>query len=334
MHSTGLGGDIKVHLWVYNHPFFGISDQVAFFVMAFSQNGYEVTLGENPRDDALNVVIENFSIESKEKLQAYCKANRSRVAVIMTEHIDFVDRKIIVHGEPLWSQNDYMHPATQVNRLRNLFSLQPFIRCLFVLGDLPELRNIDEVLIGAEVRKIPFPRLDMVDTASSAPEYNFLFTGFHTEYRQKVMSALSGLDLEVRSPMGFVSHEKRDALNGEAKLILNIPQRKSWRWLSSMRILAALRCGRATVSLGTDDTCEMAKCTYQINIDEAGWTDLLTSYVDDWRGLYEKAHADYTAMAVEFERKHPFPHDLMQFWAITDGLSSKRNLGQAGQGVL
>jgi hypothetical protein len=334
MQSTGLGEDIKVHLWVYNHPLFGISDQVAFFVMAFSQNGYEVTVGEHPRSDALNVVIENFSKETKETLQNFCRENHAKVAIIMTEHIDFISDKLFFHGEKLWTNSDYMHPTTQIIRLRNLISLQPFIKFFFVLGDLPELRNIEDVLTGIEVRKIPFPKLVLLDNSSSKPEFSFLFTGFHTEYRRNLMDALSGLDLEVRSPMGFVSHEKRDEMNAQAKLILNIPQRKGWRWLSSMRILAALTCGRATVSLGTNDTCEMSKCTYQIDIEQTGWSDLLASYVNDWQGLYEKAHADYTAMAVEFERKHPFPHDLMEFWAITDGISSRRASGSSGRGVI
>lgn len=311
----------------------GISDQVEYFRSAFTQNGCSVTVGNQPHETALNVVIENFSSTTSAILAAFCERTGKRVAVVMTEHIDFVDGEILMHGEKLWNSNDYMHPALQVGRLRHLVSIQKYIKAFFILGDLPELKNISDFMCGIKVWPIAFPRLQRVSKMIE-PRADLMFTGAITQYRGSLLSYVRAINLKVEHPSGLVDHDARDRLNRNSRLVLNLPQRKDWRWLSSMRIFAALRCGRATVSLGTDDTCEMAKCTYQINIEEAGWEDLLTSYVDDWWGMYDKAHADYTAMAVEFERKHPFPHDLMQFWAITDGLSSKRNLGQAGQGVL
>lgn len=311
-------GKLKINLWTYNHPFFGISDQVSFFVMVFQRNGYDVTVSNSPSDESLNVVIENFDKDTQSTLIEFCRDRKFRVAVIMTEHIDFLDGNILIHGEKLWNTNDYMHPATQINRLRRLIALQPYLRCFFVLGDLPELKNIDKMILGVEVCKIPFPKLDIVETRDVVPESDLLFTGFQTEYRQSLLTNLSAFGLSIRSPSAFVSHEKRDELNQQSKLILNLPQRKSWRWLSSMRILAALRCGRATVSLGTNDTCEMSKCTYQIDIDNKGWKDELKSFVVNWRDLYEKASSDYATMVDDFEHRHPFPHDMIEYWAITD----------------
>ncbi|GGB12356.1 hypothetical protein GCM10011491_45280 [Brucella endophytica] len=310
----------KINLWVYNHPFFGISDQVAFFAAACEQNGYEVAVGDKPRHDALNVVIENFEPKTRNTLAEFCRNSQSRVAVIMTEHIDFMDPDIFIHGDPLWQQNDYMHPATQISRLRNLISLQPYLRCLFVLGDLPKLNNIDGMILGINVYNIPFPTIEMINTNDTTPKGELIFTGFYTDYRRSVLAGLSASGLAVHSPPGLVSSEARDKMNGQAKLALNIPQRKNWRWLSSMRILAALRCGRATVSLGTKDISEMAKCTYQIDLDKDDWKDVLKSHVGNWRGLYEEAHSNYTAMADDFARRHPFPHDIMEFWALTNRL--------------
>jgi hypothetical protein len=324
---------INVHLWTYNHQMVGISDQVEYFRSAFAQNGYSATVGNQPHETALNVVIENFSFATSAVLSEFCERTGKRVAVVMTEHIDFVDGEILMHGEKLWNSNDYMHPASQVERLRNLVSVLKYIKIFFILGDLPELRNISDFMCGSNVRPIAFPRLHRVGKMIE-PKADLMFTGAVTQYRGSLLSYLRAMDLTVQHPSGLVDHDARDRLNRKSRLVLNLPQRKDWRWLSSMRIFAALRCGRATVSLGTDDTCEMAKCTYQINIDEAGWEELLTSYVNDWQGLYEKAHADYTAMAVEFERKHPFPHDLMEFWAITDGISTRRANGSSGRGVI
>src|SRR3972149_10115312 len=120
-----------IHLWVYNHPFTGISDQVEFFFAALRQHGYSVSMGRQPSDLALNVVIENFTAHSGGVLMDYCRSSRKRVAVIMTEHLDFDAGQIFIHGDPMWSDNDYMQPATQLNRIRYLMDCLPYLRCFF-----------------------------------------------------------------------------------------------------------------------------------------------------------------------------------------------------------
>jgi hypothetical protein len=312
----------RVHLWIYNHSFFGISDQIEYFVQSFRQNGYVTSVGREPSDSALNVVIENFSAQTRDTLVNFCSRARKRVAVIMTEHIDFLDRRIFIHGDPLWSANDYMHPATQTERLRCLMSCQPHIKFFMVLGDLPELRNFADMMIGAEIRPIPFPKIDRAADGgigeAPQPRNDLLFTGFVTEYRERLLPELAALGLSVASPRKFVPRKLRDQLNRSAKIVLNIPQRERWRWLSLMRVIAALRCGRATVSLGTSDTSRFAACTYQLDLDRPGWKDELKAYVANWTTAYDEMYEGYCQLAKDFEQEHPFPHDMMEFWAITD----------------
>jgi len=316
-----------IHLWIYNHPFYGISDQVEFFVSAFKQNGYSVSVGRQPSDSSLNVVIENFSSETRDILIKFCMSTRKRVAVIMTEHLDFDRGQIYIHGDPLWNDNDYMHPATQVGRIKNLFDCLPFIRCFFVLGDLPELRNMSAMLPGIDVRSIPFPKFDPINIedaeTSSKPANDLLFTGFITDYRTDIIALLKANSFSLACPQKFVSRKNRDTMNRSAKLILNIPQRKEWCWLSLMRIVAALRCGRATVSLGTKDDSQIAACCYQLDISDQRWLDELKESVRNWAALYKTAYDNYMLMAEEFERARGFPHDMLEFWAITDRLATK-----------
>ena len=313
-----------VHLWVFNHPFTGISDQVEFFVSALRQNGYVVTVGKRPSRTSLNVVIENFSPTSKKILADFCVATRKRVAVIMTEHLDFENGQLFIHGDPLWSDNDYMHPATQITRIRYLFDCLPFIRCFLVLGDLPELANISTVLPGIDVRSISFPDISPVepkDRASANESMtDLLFTGFITNHRASIISLLRERSFSLACPEKFVSKKNRDAMNQGAKLILNIPQRRDWRWLSLMRVIAALRCGRATVSLGTRDNSEISNCCFQLDLSSERWTEQLRQSTSEWKFLYKSAHEDYMTMKTRFEISHPFPHDMLEFWAITDRL--------------
>jgi hypothetical protein len=328
-----MPGKPSIHLWIYNHPFYGISDQVDFFVAALTQQGYPVTVGRRPSVGALNVVIENFSPETRDVLIAFCRATNKRVAVIMTEHLDFERGEIFIHGDPLWSENDYMHPTVQVRRIVSLFDCLPYIRCMLVLGDLPELRNMSEMLPGVAVRAIPFPRLAPVGDAQLAlpPSGDLLFTGVMTDYRADLYAKLKRSQLSVAFPKRFVSRKARDALNRSVKMVLNMPQRRDWRWLSLMRIVAALRCGRATVSLGTRDDSKIAACTYQLDIARGDWMGALREHVEHWADRYRAAHARYTQMADAFERERGFPHDLFDFWALTDGYGHRHDVTYGGQ---
>lgn len=314
-----------VHLWVYNHPFTGISDQVEFFIAALRQHGYPVSIGRQPSDSSLNVVIENFTAHSGGVLMDYCKLSKKRVAVIMTEHLDFDSGQIFIHGDPLSSDNDYMHPATQLNRIRFLMDCLPYIRCFLVLGDLPELRNMSAMLTGIAVRSIPFPELEVVSIGGQelpAPiTRDLLFTGFITNYRKNILALLKANDISALCPEQFVSRKVRDTLNRSAKVILSIPQREGWRWLSLMRIVAALRCGRATVSLGTNDDSRISTCCLQLDLRKQDWPDLLKEYVEDWQSHYRRAYESYMSMSRDFEREKSFPHDLFEYWAITDRIS-------------
>ena len=312
-----------IHLWIYNNPFWGVSDQLDFFVAAFKQHGYAVTIGKQPSHSSLNVVIENFTYEEKNILSEFCESSGKRVAVIMTEHIDFVDSDIFVHGEMFSNNNDYMHPVIQFNRVRYLMECLPYIRCFFVLGDLPELVNMHAMLPGIDVRNIPFPKIEVIENNREDRVVNdFIFTGGETEYRSSVYSVLDEEGFSINWPKKTVSRKTRNDLNTKSKIVLNLPQRGSWRWLSLMRIVAALRCGRATVSLGTQDDSNISECTFQRDLGSSGWVETLKEYVENWFQLYQTAHENYTLMADRFERSHGFPDDLVEFWAITDGIST------------
>lgn len=312
----------SIHLWLYNHFLYGVSDQISFFVQCFQQHGYRVSLGRRPHPLSLNVVIENFSYRDKDVLLEFCRSTRKRIAVIMTEHVDFEHGQVFFHGAPLGSENDYMHPATVMSRVTNLLECLPYIRSLFVLGDLPELRNISVMLPGLEVRAIPFPRLDDVaftgGSVAAEPINNFVFTGGMTDYRRKVLNVLKKGCLSVVNPNGYLSRRRRNALNLSSKLILNIPQREGWRWLSLMRIVAGLQVGRPTVSVGTSDTSQIASCCTQVDVPRKDWIGELGQCVANWRSLYLRDIESYSLMAKAFEEEHPFPHDVLEYWSITD----------------
>lgn len=316
-----------IHLWVYNHSFHGIGDQVNFVVLAFRQHGYSVSVGRRPCRTSLNVVIEAFSAQQRNVLIDFCRSSRKKVAVILTEHMDFEHGKMFFHGAPLGSENDYMHPVSVLTRVKHLLECVPHLRCGFVLGDLPELRNHSAMLPGFDVRSIPFPRLNeaLLEDMDPSPKglADLVFTGTMTGYRAKVLALLEACGLSVVCPNAFVSRYRRNAMNRSAKVIVNIPQRAGWRWLSLMRIIAGLQTGRPTISLGTSDTSQIASCCPQldIGIGNGDWVSELKQCVDDWKSMYIRDAMNYSVMARSFERNNPFPHDVFEYWSITDRMA-------------
>lgn len=297
---------------------------MSFAVTAFRQHGYPVSVGKQPRPSSLNVVIEGFPSEkSRDVLLDFCRSSQKRVAVIMTEHVDFQHGQIYFHGAPLGSHNDYMHSSTILTRMMHLMECLPYLRCFFVLGDLPELRNISTLVPGVDVRSIPFP--DLVRDLDSGTEMSsdnvvndLVFTGAMTEYRARLLSMLEAEGLSVMCPRKFVSRNRRNAINRLGKVIVNIPQRGGWQWLSLMRIVAGLQTGRATVSLGTQDTSRIASCCLQLSMQEHDWMSRVKQSVDDWKLLYIQNLENYSTMAKQFELERPFPHDVFEYWSMTD----------------
>ena len=310
---------VPIHLWIYNHPFVGISDQVEFFLSIMLQHGYVVSVGRKPLSNGLNIVIENFSDPTARTLINFCQASSKRVAVIMTEHLDFVDHEIYIHGTPMQNENDYMHPATQAARIKCLMDCACYIRGFLVLGDLPELVNFGDMMPGLAIRTLPFPDLDPpAGPASwSALQADLVFTGKVTGYRAELLHQLQSM-LTVQYPSEFLSRKLRDRFSQNGRLVLNLPQRPGWRWLSLMRIIAALRCGRATVSLGTNDTSQISACCLQLDITQPGWDLRLRDMALQPGELFRKMLVQYHSMAEAFRAAHPFPDDFFEYWAITE----------------
>jgi len=309
----------SVHLWLYNHPLQGVTDQIEFFFLIMQQHGYSVTMGRTPKDGALNVVIENFSEMTSRTLIEYCERTSKRVAVIMTEHLDLVGSELFIHGDRLWSNNDYMHPATQVARIKNLMDCVPYFRAIFVLGDLPELVGSERMFPGLTVRTLPFPELASVDLTNQEPMHEVVFSGALTAFRDQMLRAIAERFVLAQTS-NFLPRKGRDRLNESARVVLNIPQRPNWRWLSLMRIIAALRCGRATVSIGTEDQSCIAECCIQLG--EAEWEDELRRVVNNWPHAYQDCLIRYESMRQSFLAKHRFPHDLMEYWSLLERLET------------
>jgi hypothetical protein len=305
-----------VNLWVFNHPLRYITEQVEFFCSALRAGGYRVRVSNRPSPSSLNVLIENFHSAAVVPIVEFCNAFGKRIAVILTEHLDFVDGNILFHGVRLHSRDDYMLPMVKMERLSNLMILRSQIRCFLRLGDLPRLINIERMMPGIPVRTVPFPALAPAERAAldrpGGPDVDFAFTGQMTVYRQRILERLQR-DFKVIGGSDMVPRRRRDAMNARARLVLNIPQSRRWPWLSTMRILAALRCRRATLALGECEESAIAPSCLRLREDELTPTRLriaLNHHEEEFRARL----AGYEAL-VRSSLNPPFPHGEFELWA-------------------
>lgn len=309
-----------IHLWIFNHPFKGVSEQVDFFCSSMRGQGLAVTVSRYPRRDALNVVIENFSIQATNRILAFCESNRKRVAVILTEHLDFRGGILFFHGEPITKVNDYMHPVNKINRMTNLLLLRDRISILLRLGDLPKLEEFENVVPGVPVRSIPYPSVSPADRQLNGlkAEYDFAFTGVLTKYRREVLAKLQKF-YRVYVPQGhggqnLVSRRMRDAINCQARLVLSIPQTPDWQWLSPMRILAALRCQRLTATFKPLEETLIDCASVFTSFTGDALSQEVERALEDPKETYSRKLDLYNSM-VRSEKNPVFPRADFNLWA-------------------
>lgn len=311
-----MSHDFPIRIWTFNNPLPGISDQLYFMADLLYQHKIAFDIDNEPDPSALNILIEHFNEDTASTVRDFCYAHAKKVAIILTEHIDFIDRKFLFHGRPLGVYNDYMAPSFQIQRLKNLLELQEVTQGYLALGDLPRLINFSEATPLIELYRLSYPLLNphmMEQGCSAEPEFDFCFCGGPTAHRAHMLDKIRQMGFSVCGTDRFISVEERDKLIKKARIVLNIPQDTSWQWLSPLRTYAALRQGKATLSIGTKDNSEISKCCPQILQLET-----LSDYVANWRDFSRQCHRDYNELSRDFSRAYPFPKQMFELWALCE----------------
>jgi hypothetical protein len=317
----------RVHLWAFNNPLRGITEQIDFLCAALRAHRYPFGISNSPSATALNIVIENFEAESATRVLDFCRRSGKRIAVILTEHLDFIKGRILFHGVAIDDFDDYMHPAIKRNRLVHLLLLRECLYGFLRLGDLPALANMELMLPGIPVRTMPFPMFLAAERPlkkiGATPTHDFVFTGKITDYRRSVLdslgekySILRGDQILTRHGDAYQSRRCRDALNLLGRLVLNVPQRRNWPWISTMRVIAGLRSRRATATIGTDSNAMIAPACIQL--DGAGSAEeALRQALAHHDIAFEKAFAAYEGL-VKSPANPRFPEDFFDIWAALE----------------
>lgn len=308
----------QLHIWTFNNPIRGISDQIEFLLDSVSENGYKASVSRRPSVQGLNIIIENLDESTLAVVAKFSRDTGKRLAVVVTEHMDFKDGKILFHGAPLESPSEYMHPVSKQIRLIHLFLARPYVRYLLKLGDLPSLEGVDRMFPSIPILTLPFPYIKAANRAARGggePQYDFVFAGNLTRYRERVLAMFSGR-FSLYVVKRALSRRQRDAAYSRARVVLNIPQDPDWVWVSSMRVLAAWRCGRPVINVGNAASGEVAPFCCNVP-DVEGGEALLRVVVGRYREEAARQMQQYHLFCGRTEAP-AFPHAALWAWSVVE----------------
>ena len=306
----------RVNFCVFNHRPIGITDQVEFMDAVFTELGWQVTVSDCLAADALNFVLECFLPASKggsqvARIAAFCRRHRKRVGIIMSEHIELDEDGLTFNGTPL---HDRTYIDDKESRILGLVELSEFAFAFFTLGCLPELNSFGSLLPRHRVYRLPFPTIAPAGQPAGAQriDYDLVFTGSMTPYRQQILDALSR-QYKVHVASQGMAEEDRFGLCQRSRLILNVPQMPGWTWISPMRVMFGLRAGRATLHHGGElrQTAFDASVKTELPIDTA---------LRDWQGTYVAQQRQYQELVDSYWRH--FPRAVLEVWARLEGISA------------
>jgi hypothetical protein len=251
-------------------------------------------------------------------IKDFCEKSGKRVAVLMTEHVDLINGRILFHGRQLDEATEYMPTLSRHSRILHLLLLKKCLRALFRLGDLPELLGFDNLFPGVPVYSLPYPSLasaKRVVRPNEGPEYDLVFTGALTTYRKEVLGELTRRFSVATSDVA-VSRRKRDNLILRARVVINIPQTHDWKWVSSMRILAAWRCSRPVVNIGSQLCGKLSQ--FCVNLELGATAEMtINGVVESNEREFDAQFSNYSKY-LESDADEVFPSGLFKLWMATE----------------
>lgn len=292
----------RVNLCIFNHPREHILDQIWFAQETFSHNGYEVLCTDTLRPDCLNLLIENFIESDADIIGAFCRRFGKQIGIVMTEHIELEKEGMFSFAGVSLTQSEYIGNKEQ--RLFSLLSLTDCVFGFFTFGELPELRTWGDIVPTHGMHRLPYPSIGKVADRLAQPDYDIVFTGTMTQYRESVLGQMGKNYRVVQSSVRETEPERAE-LYTRSKIAVNIPQDEGWKWISPMRILFGLRCGVPTVHLGHRDMTMLSRLVME-PID-------LQNAVRDHDALFQRQISNYEEF-VKSKYNSRFPSGMFDIW--------------------
>lgn len=207
---------------------------------------YSLSVSEMLDPGSINIVQEGFlSRCSSDYIREFCSRYQKKVVVILTEHLEIVEKNININGFRLNAKNDVMQNASE--RFYNLCLLLPYIRSFTILGHFPNKAKIQAIFPATPIQSIPYTPIELPEPIKKTKKTDFSFTGTLTPYRENLLKAIQK---EFTCHYGFEETiSRRREVISESKFHLQIPQNASWSQISPMRVLFSLKSGTPVLNI-------------------------------------------------------------------------------------
>lgn len=289
----------NVLLTSFNHSLFnGVSDHISFLINVLSERcNLSYSRDLIPADYV--VIIEYFDDNILNKLYEYLVSNRhSKIIIVLTEHLDLIDDNIFFHGVSYNDADDYMSPSDKKMRLVGILKTKFIAEMYITLLNLPELIGFDKLMGVREVVRLPYNLIEY-KIIRSQPEYDFIFFGKITKYREMIIEKIK-TQFSIKVECTFIDDFHLANLIAKSRIVLNIPQSRDWKWISLMRIIKSLNLGFPVISISSDMKGNFNNFVKTIDINDTLACEKLAYNLEHSQELLKKEIKDFNEAMRKF----------------------------------
>jgi hypothetical protein len=232
--------------WPYSHKN-SISDQLWTLQTILYDLNVPHTISDSLDPISKNIFIENVSSGLVDQINNFCEKHKKKIVVVPTEFIEISNkdiREFYLNGCLVKDKDQ--ESSEFLLRVNNLFKIAHNIEAFVSLAGQPSLEEYCRLFGVSLSFNLGLPNRTVEFSVSDEGKYDFYFSGAMTQYRRDQISELQN-KFSIRVERFFISETERTKHLGKCNYNLNIPQRPDWKWLSTMRVLFGLRCGKFTV---------------------------------------------------------------------------------------
>ena len=257
------------HLSYFNHEIFETIESQIFCLNDFIiTNNEKLSISKSLVPNKIIITIEAFYKKDVKQIINFCKSHKSKIWIILTEHMDLTDDNLYWHGEKISAKSNYMPDNTL--RFWGLLKLIPYVTGFITIGYLPILKNINNLFPGIQILRCPFPRLKSIKLnapSTKNKENSIVFFGKMTDYRRHVLNRLKEVyEIQIISDFKNIQNIRRICKN--KKFCLNIPQNDTWEWNSPMRSILAFRLGMIPISISEKKFDSLSNFDFNFSISD------------------------------------------------------------------
>ena len=256
-----------INICLINHTIIGkrsLLDWVEWLNINLNKNGIKCIISKNIKTDAINIIFDNFFLDS----YYYLKKYKIKYGVIETEYpINGTFNNI---NNEAWKQRRYSFDQAAKNALF-IWSMGKWI-------------DYQEKIKPKEIVMTYTPELSKWDELEETnKQFDFVFTGPLNEFRISILKKFEeSSNLKVHD--GFLSRKNYEKLVSQSKYYLCLQQSDDWPTISVSKMMRALHNKTIPILLDSKYLKNFEMANYSIKIDK----NIMKSDIENLLSDYDK----------------------------------------------